>query len=210
MQRITVATRNPHKLVEIRATLALAHPDVDVELIPLPEDAADVIEDGQTFAANAVKKAEAAGAHTGQWALADDSGLEVDALDGAPGVFSARFAGVDGTDSPGANEANNRLLLEKLAGVPDEKRTARFRCVIALARPGQETLTFAGAVEGVIGHEAVGDAGFGYDPLFYYPPFGCTFAEVPMEKKNQVSHRGQALARLGLALGRLLCNLPQS
>lgn len=210
MQRITIATRNPHKRVEIRATLALAHPDVDVELIPLPEDAADVIEDGQTFVANAVKKAEAACAHTGQWALADDSGLEVDALDGAPGVFSARFAGVDGTDSPGANEANNRLLLEKLAGVPDEKRTARFRCVIALARPGEETLTFEGAVEGVIGHEAAGDAGFGYDPLFYYPPFGCTFAEIPMEKKNQVSHRGQALARLGLALGRLLCNLPQS
>ena len=102
MQYITIATRNSHKVVEIRASLALALPDVDVELILLPEDAPDVIEDGQTFVANAVKKAEAARMHTGQWALADDSGLEVDALDGAPGVFSARFAGVDGTDSSGA------------------------------------------------------------------------------------------------------------
>lgn len=197
MRRIVVATRNAHKLVEIRACLA----GLPIRLDPLPDEAPEVLEDGTTFADNAIKKAESAAAHTGLWACADDSGIEADALDGEPGVRSARFAGVDGA---GADEANNRLLLEKLRDVTDERRAGRFRCVIALARPGERTLTFEGIVEGQIMREPRGSSGFGYDPLFCYPPFGCTFGEVPLARKNTVSHRASALGRLRTALESLL------
>lgn len=193
---IYVATRNANKIVEIRACLA----GLPLRLEPLPDDAPEVAEDGATFAANARKKAEAAAAHTGQWALADDSGIEADALGGAPGIYSARYAGVEGPDADGEN---NRLLLQELETVPAEKRTGRFRCVIALARPGAETLTFEGRVEGLITHEPRGSGGFGYDPLFYYPPFGCTFGEVELARKNTVSHRANALKALRQALERI-------
>ncbi len=145
-----------------------------------------VDENGETFEANAILKAVHYSREAPGPLFADDSGLEVDALGGAPGVYSARFAGENATD-----EANNRLLLEKLHGV--ENRTARFVCVIALAERGRLVRTFRGAVEGRIIDEPRGPHGFGYDPLFYYEPFGCTFGEAGPDRKMAVSHRGAAL-----------------
>jgi XTP/dITP diphosphohydrolase len=152
-------------------------------------------EDGVTFEENAILKARHYGAHAGGWLFADDSGLEVGALGGAPGVYSARFAGPDATD-----QANNRLLLEKLEGVAN--RAARFVCVIAMVEGERLLRVFRATVEGHIANEPRGTGGFGYDPLFYYPPFGCTFGEVAAECKFAVSHRGQALrAMLGWVSG---------
>jgi XTP/dITP diphosphohydrolase len=141
---------------------------------------------GETFEENACQKAAYYGAHASGYVFADDSGLEVDALDGAPGVHSARYAGMNATDA-----ANNALLLDRLNGV--ENRTARFVCVIALVRDGRLIKTFRGAVEGRILDAPRGSGGFGYDPLFYYEPFGCTFGEASLDQKMQVSHRAQAL-----------------
>lgn len=179
------ATSNPGKLREFR----LAAGDIEIEPIanlagiPAPE------ETGATFEENAVLKAVYYSRFTSDPVFADDSGLDTDALGGAPGVLSARFAG------PGASDDdNNRLLLEKLAS--GENRTARFVCVIALARQGILIATFRGVVEGTIAATPRGANGFGYDPLFYYAPFGCTFGEVDRERKLTVSHRGQALQAL--------------
>jgi len=143
-------------------------------------------ETGATFEENAIQKALYYSKHCDGYLFVDDSGLEVDALNGAPGVYSARFAGPDATD-----EANNRLLLERMHGVRD--RTARFVCVVALAESSRLIRTFRGVVEGVLAEEPRGANGFGYDPLFFYAPFGCTFGEAPLEQKMEVSHRGQAL-----------------
>ena len=175
------ATSNPGKLREFQ----LAAPDFDVRA--LPKSVPPPEENGDTFEANAIDKAVAYGRHTEGYLFADDSGLEVDALSGAPGVHSARYAGDHATDA-----ANNALLLERLQGV--DNRTARFVCVIALVRDGKLVKTFRGAVEGHIIDEARGSGGFGYDPLFYCPAFGCTFGEATIEQKMQVSHRGLALA----------------
>lgn len=150
----------------------------------------EVEEDGATFEQNAVKKARFAAAATCLWALADDSGLEVDYLGGAPGVFSARFAGRGGDD-----RANNEKLLRLLEGVPLERRTARFRCVVAVASPGGEVYTAEGTCAGVIAFAPRGSGGFGYDPLFYVPHLGKTFAELEPEVKNAVSHRAKALEK---------------
>jgi XTP/dITP diphosphohydrolase len=187
--KIVVATRNPGKLREIRLGLE----GLAVELLSLADfpAAPAVEEDGDSFAANAVKKARALCAYTGIPALADDSGLEVDALQGAPGIRSARFAGQGASDA-----ANNAKLLSLLHGVRPEKRTARFRCVIALAWPDGRVDTVEGIAEGVILDEPRGDQGFGYDPLFYSPELDATFSEVEAERKLRVSHRGQALAQL--------------
>jgi XTP/dITP diphosphohydrolase len=183
--RLTCATGNPGKLREFRMA---AGPEsaVEVELLAGYNKIAPCVEDGSTFEANAILKARHYGPHAGGWLFADDSGLEVDALDGAPGVYSARFAGHGATDA-----ANNRLLLEKLRDV--SHRAARFVCVIALVEGERLLQVFHGVVEGRITDEPRGREGFGYDPLFYYPPFGCTFGEVPAEQKFAVSHRGQAL-----------------
>ncbi len=177
------ATTNPGKLREFR----LAAPG-RVEIMSLPGVGAipPIHESGITFEANAVAKALHYSTHAPGPLFADDSGLEVKALGGAPGVLSARFAGGQATD-----EANNRRLLEELRGATD--RTAWFVCVIALAEKGRLLRTFRGAVEGRILEAPRGQNGFGYDPLFFYPPFGCTFAEVEAERKFAVSHRGQAL-----------------
>jgi XTP/dITP diphosphohydrolase len=172
------ATSNPGKLREFQS----AAPQYEIRTIsrPAPE------EHGTTFEEAAADKARYYGAHVDGYLFADDSGLEVDALGGAPGVYSARFAG------PGATDAgNNALLIEKLKGV--ENRTARFVCVIALVHKGALVRTFRGSVEGRILDSASGSHGFGYDPLFYYEPFGCTFGEASHDQKMQVSHRGQAL-----------------
>ena len=185
---VLVSTRNAHKLVEIRQILGPSFELLDLSSIPA---LGEVEETGTTFEENAALKALAASAHFGGWVLADDSGLEVDALSGAPGVYSARFSGEGATDV-----TNRALLLEKLAGVPSNQRSARFRCVIALARGGEVLAHFSGAVEGAIIQSEKGAGGFGYDPLFVPEGFGETFAELGAETKNRLSHRGRALAGL--------------
>ena len=174
------ATSNPGKLREFQ----LAAPDFDVQQLPRP--VAPPEEHGETFEENAALKAEYYGGFTDGYLFADDSGLEVDALGGAPGVHSARYAGPEATDA-----GNNELLLQRLAGVAD--RTARFVCVIALVKDGKLVRTFRGAVEGRIIDRPRVSGGFGYDPLFYYEPFGRTFGEAPIGDKMLVSHRAQAL-----------------
>ncbi|MGD0499742.1 MAG: RdgB/HAM1 family non-canonical purine NTP pyrophosphatase [Bryobacteraceae bacterium] len=187
MIRLYCATGNPGKLREFR--LAAGQTAVEIEPLPGIQDLPPCVEDGATFEENALIKArhyEKWDAASGLPLFADDSGLEVDALGGAPGVNSARFAGRHGDDA-----ANNRLLLEKLRGVSN--RGARFVCAIALVEGGRLRGVYRGAVEGVIIDEPRGAGGFGYDPLFYYPAFGCTFGEVAADRKFSVSHRGQAM-----------------
>ena len=163
--------------------------DLDLALLPNFRQIPPSPENGSTFEENAIQKATYYGRHAEGLLFAEDSGLEVTALGNLPGVRSARFAGEGATD-----EANNRLLLQKLQGRTD--RQARYRAVIALVRDGKLIRTFAGSVEGAIGEAPQGTHGFGYDPLFYYPPTHRTFAELPEEEKNRYSHRSQAFARL--------------
>ncbi len=186
---LVVATRNAGKLKEIRRLLeAQGVTIIGLEQFPeLP----DVAEDGDTFAANATKKAEEVARATGMPCLADDSGLTVTVLDGRPGVYSARFSGENATDS-----SNNARLLEVMTSVPENERQAAFCCVMALCLPGQPTRLFEGRVEGQILQEAKGAGGFGYDPLFCLPEFACTMAELPLDVKNRISHRGQALRKV--------------
>ncbi len=185
---LLVGSKNKFKAVEIRRLLF----DVPVEVLDLSafEELPDVAEEGDTFEANAVAKAKGFAAMTGLATLADDSGLEVDALGGRPGVYSARFAGPGATD-----DANNSLLIEMLARTPIYERTGRYRCVLAFATPEGATLSSEGSVEGVITRELRGRNGFGYDPLFFVPQFGATFGELPPETKDRVSHRARALAQ---------------
>ena len=155
----------------------------------------EIVEDGSTFEQNACKKACELAKHFNMAVLADDSGLEVDALDGRPGVRSHRYQGEDAAD-----QENNLKLLAELEGVPEERRTARYRCVIAVATPRGLQITADGVCEGRIATEPAGSNGFGYDPLFYYAPYGMTFGMIDMTLKNQVSHRGQAVRKLRTAL----------
>lgn len=148
----------------------------------------DIVEDGTTFEENAMIKAEAIAKLTDAIVLADDSGLEIDYLNKEPGIYSARYAGTDTS-----YEIKNNLLLQRLEGVPDEKRTARFVCAIAAVFPDGSKETVRGTIEGRIGYEIAGEHGFGYDPIFYLPEYGCTTAELDPEKKNELSHRGKAL-----------------
>jgi len=178
------ATSNPGKLREFRLA---AHGEVEIVALPRLREIPPAEETGTTFEANAAQKALYYSVYAPGMLFADDSGLEVDALGGAPGVISARFAGPAATD-----ETNNRLLVEKLRAAAAD-RTARFVCVIALAEKGRLLGTFRGAVEGRLIDQPRGQNGFGYDPLFFYAPFGCTFGEVGPERKFTVSHRGQAL-----------------
>lgn len=188
-ERILVATRNAGKVREF--ALALEPEGFEVVGMEAFDDPGEIEETGHTFEANARLKAEGYSAHTDMLVVADDSGIEVDALDGAPGVQSARYGG------PGLDdEGRTRLLLQDLEGVPDERRAARFRCVLALARDGRTLATFDGAIEGRINHAPVGENGFGYDPVFFHPPSGCTTAQLAPSDKQRVSHRGQAIAAL--------------
>ena len=185
MRKIVVGTRNNGKVREIQTALA----DLPFAVVGLPEtDIPDVEETGTTFQENAILKARHYCQFTGEYCLADDSGLEVDALDGEPGVYSARYAGLDATDA-----ANNEKLLTVLKEVPPSGRTARFRSVLVLAGPDGSLLLVDGVCEGVILGEARGTGGFGYDPLFYMPSQGKTMAEMTIEEKNRISHRGNAL-----------------
>ena len=191
--KIIVATRNAGKVKELEAMLGKL--GYSVSSLLDYEAAPETDETGVTFEENAELKAKEAAAYFGHAVLADDSGLEVDALDGAPGVYSARFAGPEKSDA-----ANNALLLKKLTDVPEDERTARFVCALSLAKPSGETLTVRGTMEGFIGFEAKGAHGFGYDPLFIVPSRNQTAAELTKEEKAAISHRGNALKKLELAL----------
>jgi XTP/dITP diphosphohydrolase len=192
MMELLVATTNAGKFVEVKTFLTL----LPLRIISL-RDLADpprIVEDGITFEANALKKASVLAQYSGLLTLADDSGLEVDALRGAPGIYSARYAG-EGAD----DEKNNDRLLRELAVVPEERRTARFVCALALYAPnarGQREWTVRESCEGRIAFSLKGANGFGYDPLFFYPPFGKTFGEIDQKTKSMVSHRGKALKKL--------------
>lgn len=194
MIRLYCATTNAGKLREFQmASLVGVSKRVSIELLPGFSQFPGVLEDGATFEENAIIKASHYGALAIGRLFADDSGLEVDALNGAPGVYSARFSGPHATD-----ESNNRLLLEKLAGV--ENRAARFVCAIAVVEDTRLLGVYRGTVEGRILHEPRGAGGFGYDPLFYCPVLDCTFGEATEEQKIEVSHRGQALRAMIAAL----------
>lgn len=195
MLRLVVGTRNKKKKREIETILE----SFPVELKSLDDfpDAPEVEEDAETFEGNATKKARTLADALNEWVIADDSGLEIDALGGRPGVQSARYAGPDAMDAQKCQK-----VLAELQGVPREKRTARFRCVIALARPGRLEFTVEGRCEGCIAETMSGKGGFGYDPIFYYRAAGRTFAEMMPEEKNRVSHRGKALALFREEFGR--------
>lgn len=184
--RIVFATGNVGKMREIRMIME----DMGMEILSMKEIGInpDIVEDGTTFTENAIIKAKAVAALTDAIVLADDSGLEIDALNKEPGIYSARYMGEDTS-----YRLKNANLIERLEGVPDEKRTARFVCAIAAVLPNGELLTTLGTVEGRIGNEEKGANGFGYDPIFFLPEFGCTSAELTDEQKNEISHRGKAL-----------------
>jgi len=197
MKKVIIATQNKGKAKDFEAifkpygyevlTLADVAPDMDVE------------ETGTTFEENAILKAEAVAERLGTMVIADDSGLQIDALNGEPGVYSARYAGQEKSD-----EANIHKVLENLKEVPEADRTARFYCALAVAGPGMETMTFFGTCEGRILHEKLGTNGFGYDPIFYVTDLDKSMAELSPEEKGQISHRGNALRKLESDLSGLL------
>lgn len=195
---LVLATRNRHKVEELSAMLS----ELPVRILSFHDfpDMPDVVEDGATLVENAIKKASEVALFTGLPALADDTGLEVDALDGAPGVCSARFAG-----EPSSSEANSRKLLSDLSGIEGSARAAAFRCVVALATCGDdEVRTVEGVTHGVILEEARGEGGFGYDPLFLPDGHDLTYAEMRSDEKNAVSHRGKAIKNARALIAALL------
>ena len=189
MREVVVATNNRHKVEEISAILQ----GLPVRLIPLSDypDAPELKEEGATYAENALHKALTVARFTGKWALADDTGLEVDALDGRPGLYSARFAGEGVTFAD-----NKRKLLRLMESIPTEKRTALFRTVLALVSPSGESQVVEGVLHGRIAEKERGAGGFGYDALFYLPELGKTYAELTADEKNRVSHRALAVQKM--------------
>ncbi len=196
MDKIIFATGNEHKMVEIRMILE----DLGIEVLSQREAGieAEVVEDGTTFEENALIKAKGIAAAARQMPeyenaviLADDSGLEIDYLNKEPGIYSARYMGEDTS-----YDIKNQALLDRLSGVEDEKRTARFVCAIAAAFPDGTREVVRGTMEGIIGHEIIGANGFGYDPIFFLPEYGCTSAQLAPEKKNELSHRGEGLRKM--------------
>ncbi len=196
MKKIVLASNNKGKVREINQILA----ELDISVLPQSEFNVDEAEEtGLTFVENAILKARNAAEQSGLPAIADDSGIEVDALNGEPGIYSARYAGVGASD-----EDNLQKLLNALQDVPDEKRTARFQCLMVYMRHANDPtpLICQGVWEGIITHEPQGENGFGYDPVFYVPDHNCTSAQLSAEVKNALSHRGQALRLLVEQLGR--------
>lgn len=193
MKQIIFATGNEGKMKEIRMILE----ELKCPVLSMREAGieADIVEDGQTFEENAIIKARAIAQQTDSVVLADDSGLVIDYLNGEPGIYSARYLGEDTS-----YRIKNQNLIDRLEGVPDEKRGARFVCAIAAVLPGGEILTERGIMEGRIGYEEKGGNGFGYDPIFYVPEYDCSAAELTPEQKNQISHRGKALQKIKEAL----------
>lgn len=198
-RKIVFATGNAGKMREIREILG--GPEVEVLSLKDAGIQLDVEENGTTFAENALIKAKAGAALTDAIVMADDSGLVVDALNGEPGVYSARYMGEDTS-----YRIKNQSIIDRLAGVPEEKRTARFVSAIAAVLPDGRVLETSGTIEGVIGYEEQGEGGFGYDPIFYVPEYGCSTAALTMEQKNAISHRGKALR----AMKELLDKLPEA
>lgn len=189
MKRLIFATGNEHKMIEIREILG----ELPVEILSMKEAGieADIVENGNTFEENALIKAKEVCKLAGEMVLADDSGLEIDYLNGEPGIYSARYMGEDTS-----YRIKNQNLIDRLAGVPDEKRTARFVCAIAAAFPDGRSFVVRGTIEGMIGYEERGENGFGYDPIFYLSERGVSTAELPPEEKNSISHRGNALRKM--------------
>lgn len=189
MEKLIFATGNEGKMKEIRMILG----DLDYEILSMKEAgiSADIIEDGKTFEENAMIKAKAISKLANCLVLADDSGLEVDYMDKQPGIYSARWMGEDTS-----YDIKNKKIIENLEGVPEEKRTARFVCAVAAAFPDGRVITKRGTIEGIIGYEQRGENGFGYDPIFFLPEYGMTTAELPVEEKNKISHRGRALEQI--------------
>lgn len=189
MRRLIFATGNEHKMVEIREILG----ELPVEILSMKDVGikADIVENGNTFEENALIKAKEVCKLAGEMVLADDSGLEIDYLNGEPGIYSARYMGEDTS-----YRIKNQNLIDRLEGVPDEKRTARFVCAIAAAFPDGRSFVVRGTIEGIIGYEERGTNGFGYDPIFYLPERGVSTAEIPPEEKNSISHRGDALRKM--------------
>jgi len=200
IRELVLATRNRNKVLELVALLS----DLGITIRTLDEflDAPDVVEDGDTCEANAVKKASVIAEFTGLPAVADDTGLEVDALGGRPGVYAARYAGEDAT-----YEDNCRKLLRELMGVPREQRTARFLTVAAIALPSDGIRVARGTLEGVIAEEASGTLGFGYDPVFQIPELGMTLAQLSVDQKNTISHRAKAFAKVREMLSASMINV---
>ena len=201
--KIVLASGNRHKIEEIRAILSESFPEIEVLSIKDVGIAGDIEENGATFEENALIKARVA-ASSGYIGVGDDSGLCVDALGGAPGIYSARFAATCDFAGDHDDEGNNRCLLQKLEDVPDEGRTAAFVCAIGCVLPDGREFTVRGEAKGIILREYHGAAGFGYDPLFYSPEVGKTFAELRPEEKNAISHRGRAIRRFAEVLGETL------
>ncbi|PXF59535.1 MAG: non-canonical purine NTP pyrophosphatase [Deltaproteobacteria bacterium] len=199
-RKLILATRNKGKLKEIQVLLS----DLDIDIMSLDEaeNTPHVVEDGKTFMENAFKKAKVIAEATGIMALADDSGLEVDALDGAPGVHSARYSGENASDA-----SNNEKLLADLKGVPSGKRGAHFSCVIIVYHPSGRWISTEAGCEGEIATNPSGDQGFGYDPVFYIPSIKRTMAQLSPEEKNSLSHRGKALEKLKAELSGFLVQL---
>ena len=189
MIEILFATSNAGKAKEVQAMFS----DLDVDVKTLREEGIDIEieENGQTFAENALIKAKAIAGMTDKIVLADDSGLVVDYLNGEPGIYSARYMGEDTS-----YDIKNARILERMEGVPDDQRTARFVCAMAAIMPGGEVICTEGIMEGLIGYEMKGTNGFGYDPIFYLPEYGVTSSEISPEKKNEISHRGKALRKM--------------
>lgn len=196
-KRIIFATGNQDKVRELNMILQ----DAGIPIVSMKDAgiAADIAENGKTFRENALIKAKAVAEASGEIALADDSGLVIDALNGEPGIYSARFMGRDTSYS-----IKNKALIDRMKDVPDEKRTARFVCDVAVVFPDGRTFVEEGIMEGRIAHRAAGENGFGYDPVFYLPEYGCTSAQLPPEKKNEISHRGKALKAMRQVLAREL------
>ena len=188
MKQIILATKNKNKLVEVKAVLGNDYEVLSMEDIGID---VDVEENGTTFEENATIKAEAICKICGKPVMADDSGLEIDYLDKKPGVLSSRFLGHDTS-----YDIKNAKILEMLEDVPEEKRTARFVCSIAVAFPDRDTVVVRDTIEGIIGYESAGENGFGYDPIFYVPELKKTTAQLSMEEKNKISHRGKALVKM--------------
>ncbi len=186
MKRLIFATGNQNKMKEIRMILK----DTGYEIVSMKEAGveADIEENGNSFEENAIIKAKAISEFTGELVLADDSGLEVDYLNKEPGIYSARYEGVDTPYT-----VKNQIIMDRLSGVPDKQRTARFVCAIAAVFPDGDIITRTATMEGRIAYEQKGGNGFGYDPIFYLPEYGCTSAELSPEDKNAISHRGKAL-----------------
>lgn len=189
MRRLIFATGNEHKMIEIREILG----ELPVEILSMKEAGikVDIVENGNTFEENALIKAQEVCKIAGEMVLADDSGLEIDYLNGEPGIYSARYMGEDTS-----YRIKNQNLIDRLEGVPDEKRTARFVCAIAAAFPDGRSFVVRGTIEGMIGYEERGENGFGYDPIFYLPERGLSTAELSSEEKNSISHRGNALRKM--------------